>query len=227
MARHDWFTNKDWNHEIESAFFTKLGRAKHKAHYLRIQAGILANNYPETALRLLDAYFAMGDQLDRAQAHMERATAFLALGKLEHAIQEYESALTVEATRPNFRTQAIFDLPLLIAERKDQAPYGRALDILRQSASNAVWHFDRFRWQAAQALIRRALGKLSEAREHARAALEAASHANSGLRYHPTVGVVGERYDPVRRELVDIVELSGSRRVIESVWSLFVRPRPH
>jgi tetratricopeptide (TPR) repeat protein len=226
MARNDWFRNTEWNDEIETAFFAKLARAKDKTQYLRLQATILASSHPKIALRLLDQYFALGDNFDRAQAHVDRATAFLALGRLERAIGEYESALAVEASRRNLQTQAIFDLPLLIAERKDKARYGRALEIMRQSASKAVWHVDRFRWHAAQALIGRALGKTSEAREHALAALEAASHVNSGVRYHPTVGIVGDRYEPIHRELVGMVESSAMGRVIESMRSLFVRSRP-
>jgi hypothetical protein len=33
----------DWDAAIEAAFFAKLGRAKDRGQYLRIQAGILAN----------------------------------------------------------------------------------------------------------------------------------------------------------------------------------------
>jgi len=46
MARYDWYTNKNWNYDIESVF-AKLGRAKDKAQYLRIQASILATSHPE------------------------------------------------------------------------------------------------------------------------------------------------------------------------------------
>lgn len=219
MARYDWYTNKNWNYDIESAFFAKLGRAKDKAQYLRIQASILATSHPEAALRLLDEYFALGDRFDRPQAHADRATAFLSLGEMERAIQEYEAALAVEARRPNIQTQAIFDLPLLIAEYKIQAQYARALDILQKSASKVVWHVDRFRWHAAQALIGRSPGKYSEAREHARAALEAATHVNSGMRYHPSVGLVGDKYDRVRRALASIVEPSVVRSMFRSLRS--------
>jgi hypothetical protein len=223
MARYDWYTNKDWNSDIENAFFTKLGRAKNKAQYLRIQASILAKSRPETALRLLDEYFALGDRFDRPQAHLDRATAFVSLGEVERD----EAALGVETQRPNVRTQATFDLPLLIAEYKVEAQYARALAILQQSASNIVWHADRFRWHAAQALIGQALGKSSEAREHARTALDAAYYANSGMRYHPSVGLVGNQHDRIRRELEGIVESSVVRSMIRLLRSLlpFGQPR--
>src|SRR5260221_5002195 len=123
MARDDWFRNTDWNRDVESAFLRKLGRAKHKAQYLRVQASILAESHPEIALRLLDQYFALGDHFDRALAHVHRATALLSLSELERAIEEYEAALAVEASRPNVGTRASFDLPLLIAERRVESRY--------------------------------------------------------------------------------------------------------
>jgi hypothetical protein len=39
------------------------------------------------------------------------------------------------------------------------------------------------------------------AREHAERALEAAAHEHSGFRYHPTVGLVTQKYDGVIRKL--------------------------
>jgi hypothetical protein len=61
----------------------KLARAKDKSQYLRIQASTLASRYPKAALRLLDQYFASGEHLDMAVAHVDRATAYLCLGKLD------------------------------------------------------------------------------------------------------------------------------------------------
>jgi hypothetical protein len=60
---------------------------------------------------------------------------------------------------------------------------------------------DHFRWHAAKSLIARALGNLDEARKHARIALAAASKQNSGFRYHPDVGLVGDEHAGVRSEL--------------------------
>ena len=201
MGRESWYRNSDWDAGIEAQFFAKLGRAKDKAQYLRVQANILAKRHPAVALRLLDQYFALGDHFDLAQAHVDKATALLSLGDAEGAVEAYEAALAVEARRPNFETQAHLDLPLLVAERRDEMRYQRALDLLEKGASRLVFAADHFRWHAAKSLIARALGNLDEARKHARIALAAASKQNSGFRYHPDVGLVGDEHAGVRSEL--------------------------
>ena len=132
MARDDWFRNCDWNPAIEAAFFEKLRRACNKAQRLRIQAHTLARTHPEVALRLLDDYFKLGDHFDLAQAHVDRASAHLALGDTERAIEAYETALAVEDRRPNYKTQAYLALPFLIASAGIASRYERALHLLEQ-----------------------------------------------------------------------------------------------
>jgi tetratricopeptide (TPR) repeat protein len=204
MARDSWYRNTDWNGDIEAAFFAKLARARDKAQHLRIQAGTLAKTHPETALRLLERYFALGDHFDHAQAHVDRAMAFVALGDTEHAIESYEAALAVEERRPSLLTQAYLELPILIAVRQDKARYERALAVLERGRSRLRFPADRFCWHAAKALIEATRGRSAEAREHARLALEAAAAEHSGFHHHPTVGLVGDRYTDVRRELARV-----------------------
>jgi tetratricopeptide (TPR) repeat protein len=204
MASDDWYRNSDWNSQVEVAFFAKLGRAKNKAQYLRIQAGSLAQSHPKVALSLLEQYFRLDDHFDIAQAHVDAAIALSSLRDIEGAIEAYEAALSAEERRPNLRTQANLDLPLLIAVHKVKARYMRALDILQQGASRLVFPVDHFRWHAAHALISLALGRSMEARQHAQTALEAASRESSGFRYHATVGLVDEHYGGLRQELARV-----------------------
>jgi tetratricopeptide (TPR) repeat protein len=208
MARDDWFRNQSWNRAIEADFFARLGRAMpgNRAQYLRIQACTLSEEHPVVALRLLEQYFSFGDRFDLAQAYVDQATAFLSLGEYERAVEAYESALAAEARRPNVLTGAIFVLPLLIARRKDTARYSRALALLQQGASRLTWPLDHFHWHAAHALIDFELGKFIEARERARAALEAASQQHSGFRYHSNLGLVGRGYDDIRKRLTEIID---------------------
>src|SRR5688500_13421369 len=109
----DWFRNTTWNESVERAFDEKLRSAKRKEQYLRIQASTLARSHPDVALKLLDRYFELTDNFDHAQAHVDRATALLALGRVSDAIASYEAALAREAAFPKLQTQAYLDLPYL------------------------------------------------------------------------------------------------------------------
>ncbi len=107
MSHGDWFRNTSWDPEIENAFFKKLARARDKCQYLRIQASTLASRCPEVALRLLDKYFALGEHFDIAQAHVDRATAFLHLNQLDSAILAYEAALAREGEPSKYANPSV------------------------------------------------------------------------------------------------------------------------
>lgn len=193
----DWFRNTTWDDAIERAFEEKLRRARRKEQYLRIQACTLARSCPEVALKLLDRYFELPDDFDHAQGYVDRATALLTLGRVEEALSAYEAALARESEFPNLQTQAYLDLPYVVANCGIQEWYGRALELLLLHESRLMFPVDRFRWNAARALIAAATGEPDSARIHAERALEAASRDQSGFRYHPSVGLVTSQYDEV------------------------------
>ena len=201
MARDDWFRHREWNPETEAAFFGKLRRARDKKQYLRIQASTIAPHRPEVALRLLDQYFELGDHFDHAQAHVDRASAYLALGDADGAIAAYEAALAREHDYPKLLTQACLDLPFLVASRGIKSRYEQASQLLEQHRSRLMFPVDDFRWHAAHALIASAQGQTFAAREHARLALDAAAKDHSGFRYHPSVALVGTHYEHIREQL--------------------------
>jgi tetratricopeptide (TPR) repeat protein len=205
MARDDWFRNVAWNSEIEEAFFAKLRRARDKSQYLRIQACTLAKKQPLVALRLLDEYFTQANQVDRSQAFVDRASAYLTLGEVDKAIASYESALAHEEQRPFFKTQAYLDLPFLIAIQRILSRYEQALQLLERHKSRLTFPVDVFRWEAAYALIAIQVELPAAAREHARMALDAASKDHSGFRYHPSVGIVAHAYEDLRHQLTALV----------------------
>jgi tetratricopeptide (TPR) repeat protein len=201
MARDDWFRHTDWNAEIEAAFYGKLRRARDKKQYLRIQASTIAGRRPEVALRLLDEYFSLGDHFDQAQAHADRAAAYLALGESDHAIAALEAALAREEHYPRLLTYAYLDLSFLIASHRIESRYKQALELLERHRARLTFPVDHFRWHAAYALIFAAQAQTSTAREHARLALAAAAKDHSGFRYHPSVGLVGTKYEDIRKRL--------------------------
>src|SRR5436190_1153620 len=129
MSRNDWFRNEKWDATVEARFLEKLRRARDKAQPLRIQAGYLAERDPTAALALLDKYFALGEHFDKAQAFLDQAEAHLTLGAEEEAIQSLEKALQRERDFPNVKTQAWSRLALLVAERKLDHLYDKALQV--------------------------------------------------------------------------------------------------
>jgi tetratricopeptide (TPR) repeat protein len=159
MGRQDWFQNTTWDTATEARFNEKLCRARNKAFYLRAQAGHLVTADPRAALSLLDRYFALGDDLDKALAFADRAKAYLALGEQEEALRSLENALQREIEVPNIQTWAWSDYAVIVAQQRLDHHYGRALQLLREHpAQSQIFPVTRFLWYAAFALISDAQG---------------------------------------------------------------------
>ena len=192
-GRGDWFRNTEWNDEIAAAFYTKLARARsQKPQYLYIQAGCLAERYPEVALDLIGQYFATGDTFRASSARTVESAAYLALGKPETAIAALKRALAREEEFPNFTTNARLDFPRMVALERIREEYDYALDILnsRFNPEELDMPINRYVEQGVRALIAHDLGDHDRAREFANAALEAASDRTSVFAKHPGIGLV-------------------------------------
>jgi hypothetical protein len=203
----DWFRNRGWNDEIARRFEEKLGRARRKAQYLRIQAYTLTATHPEVALQLLERYFELENPRHQAQGHSQRAAALKTLGRIEQAADAYEAALACEVEFPNLKTGAYVELPMLVATERLTSRFDRALAVLDQHKDRPMFPVEHFLWHAARALILSSTGDRAAATADARLALEAAKLDHSGFRYHPTVGLVTEKH---RTLLNEIAALGGA-----------------
>jgi len=204
MGRDNWWRNTSWNEEIEAAFFSKLARARNKSWYLRNQATALASSLPEVALRLLDQYFAMGGDLDQAQAHFYRARAYVALRNFDAAVLAFEAVLAREEAVPNFRTWAFHELPVLIATERMSAHYHRAIQVLMKHKDWLTFPVQFYQWHGALALILHEQGQTLEAETEAKLALEAAGMTHSGFQHHPNLGLAGDTADEFGNRLRQI-----------------------
>ena len=206
-TRANWYQNTQWSAAIEAAFEERLRRARRKTQYLRIQASTLARSNPMIALRLLERYFELADDdLENAQAHVDRATALSALGRSSEAIAAYEAALAREAAFPSLLTQAYLGLPYLVAITGDRDFYSLATRVLRNHEHRLTFPVEHFRWHAARALIAADSNQPDSARLHARKALSAAERQHSGYRFHPSFGLVGVEDESVIQRLKTILE---------------------
>lgn len=201
IGKTEWFRNTTWNESIEQAFNEKLHRARKKEQYLRIQACTLAPTHPKIALELLDRYFALPEDIDRAQAYVDKATALLELDRINEAIDSYEAALARESKFANIQTQAFIALPYLIATRRIKKQYERASELLQLYQSRLTFTADHFRWHAARALIAADSDNPQIAKEQALCALEIATNNEPRFSNHPTVGLVTKDYDDIIRQL--------------------------
>jgi tetratricopeptide (TPR) repeat protein len=197
----EWFRNTTWNASVEQAFNDKLHRARRQEQYLRIQACTLAGSHPDVALKLLDRYFALPNDFDHAQAHVDRATAYLALGRVADALAAYEDALARESVFPKLQTEAYIAFPYLVATRSVREQYARALELLLEHQSRLMFPVDHFRWHTARALIAAAALDPKTAKTHSQQALEAGAREHSGFRHHSSVGLVKKQYDEVVKQL--------------------------
>ena len=111
MSSDDWYRNKDWNTEIEEAFYKKLSRARTQRYqYLVIQALALTDNHPNIALRLTDEYFeSREDQFEDVRALLAQATAYISLGKQKETVTVYQAILAREKEFPKHQTTVYLD----------------------------------------------------------------------------------------------------------------------
>lgn len=201
MSNEDWYRNQRWTGEIERKFFDKLGRARRKEQYLRIQASTIAKKEPDVALSLLRQYFDLNDKFDQAQAYCDMAAAYIAKGDLESAVNSYGKALESESAFPNVKTDAYILYALLIVENKLTNFYQSANEVLNENMGRLMLPVDHFRWHAAKALIAAENGEKEKATNHVACAFDAAKIKKSGFRFHQSLGLVGKEYKGVLNAL--------------------------
>ncbi len=200
MSTKDWFRHTSWTAAEQQDFFARLARArKHKKpQYLYIQAACLLGTHQrrnvQAALDLLDLCLAeyAPDATELEELHHTRGGCFEQLGQTDAAIDAYRLALQARQQDPQGHSLAPLDFAYLIVRAQRTGLYAEAMGALTQYVDEVILLFPdtQYRYCAACAIIAQETGETERAREFAAKALEAASKTNSGLIYHPDVGVV-------------------------------------
>jgi len=121
--------------------------------------------------------------------------------RLERAVEAYREVFRV-LRGDAVETPTALDFGWLVATTPLPKLYGEALRVLKVFGRD-TFPIERFRSHSIQAFIYDARDQRSSARKHARAALAETEIAHSGMRYHPTFGLVQsphkKLYDKLRR----------------------------
>jgi hypothetical protein len=204
----DWFRRSTWSDNDRDEFETRLRRARPtgRAQYLRIQAFHLADAGRDDLLspalellrRLLAEYPESGEV---AAAEHLRAKCHERMGDTLLAVEAYRAAMEAERRRPTIRTDAALDFALFVSRRSLASLFAEVSSILDEHVDDLrPFPIQRFKFHAARALL--AVSREPEkARNDAALALKEAAATDSGFRYHPQVGLVGDTDETVRQRL--------------------------
>jgi tetratricopeptide (TPR) repeat protein len=210
----EWFRRHTWTEADQAEFFARLGRSRtafHKAQYARIQAYELHQaggaRCARAALELLDMIVQswMGDA-QRASVHHQRAECLRDLERDAEAVEAYREAFAEQRRLPSYLTNAHFNFAWWVAVSGKRELFDEALGVLEEFSCEDGITFPAtvYLAEGARALIQHARGDRGAASTHARRALDAAGVKHSGLRYHPTVGLVQGRDEATHAMLTSI-----------------------
>ena len=167
----DWYRNRDWTPEIETAFEQRIARSRaQKAQHLMLQGQALIANHPGIAVDLLKRSIALENEFHLNQANCYLALARLALGEIEAALQAYEAALEAQLRFRFVRSSAPLDYAFAVAWFGRSERYSAALPML-EAMKPSVFPGADLQAHAAHALILDQLGRAEDARTSAKAAL--------------------------------------------------------
>ncbi|MCC7352324.1 MAG: hypothetical protein IT330_01100 [Anaerolineae bacterium] len=147
------------------------------------------------------------DATDLALAYQQKAECLLALDDETGAIVYFREALQAEKKRPNVITSAALRFSWMVVERGLTPLYDEALAGLQDYIERSrvmVFAYEHYILNAVRAVITEERGYHDLARKLAQLALDAAALEHSGFRYHPKVGLVHSKDDPVYARLKQI-----------------------
>lgn len=208
----DWFRRQCWSEEDQTDFWQRLAKARdhNRAQYVFIQGLTLMGAGPQyriDAISLFDHVIdRYSDSLNFVQALSAKADCLLDSGDIDAALTYYDLAIQQMRLEPRVQTWAWLDFAWLVATKGLSNRYETALGLLDEFGNEQqLFPIVVFRLYGSRALIQSAIG-LTDAAAAAQTALNAADKEISGLRHHPKIGLVGERYSDLCTRLTTIAQ---------------------
>ncbi len=214
MSREDWYRKTTWSEEDKALFYKRLNRSRtdyNKAQYLKIQAHYLQKAKPPFYSEAIDLINYLLEHYPHpshlASAYMQKAQCLDALGDISRAKDAYLLALIAEETPSGIKTTAPLEFAMFVVRHSLKDLYGKVFDILTQDKIKMLTLFPvgQYKACAALAIIADETGNKHEARKFAQKALDSAQVKDTGLKYHPTVGLVRDRGRKIQKRLEKIV----------------------
>jgi tetratricopeptide (TPR) repeat protein len=128
------------------------------------------------------------------------------LGERDMALRAYQQVFNAQREFKGLRTTAHLTYAWIIAVGRVTQLYEDALQVLDEFASPIEFPVDKYKSNAVRAMIAEDRGDTVAARHYAGIALDGLEKKSSGLRYHPSVGLVRDPDALVVRRLRSLAE---------------------
>ena len=147
-------------------------------------------------------------EFELATTYSQKASCLAKLGEINEALDCYRLVFDVQRRFRTVRTLSHIDFGKLVVANKLESLFDEVLAVLREfDIKGIAFPKDVFEIYGILAVIGAQRGEIEKAQEFATKALEAASQVHSGLRYHPTTGIVQDKETPFYRSLEAILRL--------------------
>ena len=211
MSKDNWYRNTDWNDDIETQFLQRLKRSRgeyNKAQYARIQASYLSKEFPKISLKLIDMIITeWPSESHLADTYFLKAKCYIQLSYSEkEIIENFKKSLEQQKIYPNSQNDAYLEYPIFVISNNLKEFYIDAKSVLNENEDKTMFSVDRYKHYLCLAIITDSNGESELARDYADLALKECEKTESGLRYHPTVGLVKEIDQELNEKLIKLSE---------------------
>ena len=213
MANRDWFRKSSWTASDQNDFFSRLKKARpnNRSQYLHIQAAHLMETGLKknfiSAISLLDmAINTYPDPINLETDHFLKARCYEALGHIDDAITSYRRAIEARKNQHSIHTDAPLNFAYFVVSHDRVDLYHEALTGIEEHVreENLLFPIQRYQFASCLALIYDQYRQKDVAIKFAQRALDALAQKESGLSYHPGIGLVTKKDQAVIKRLKKI-----------------------